>query len=175
MADDPEPSPKTDDPGPATEPELVDHAGIRVIPPVAYALCLAFGFGVNAYNAKDHMLDQLPWLSWLGLPLVILGLAFGIWGIKRFRFHGVDPHAGTGSVKLVLTGAYKYSRNPMYVGLLTMHMGIILLTQNFWLLVTWPFLLLYLRLHVIRREELYLCAKFGEEYQEFYRRVRRWF
>lgn len=73
------------------------------------------------------------------------------------------------------SGIYTRTRNPMYLGLTLFTLGLGIGTANPWLVLLAPLLLLYLQERVVKREEAYLTARFGAEYEAYRRRVRRWF
>jgi protein-S-isoprenylcysteine O-methyltransferase Ste14 len=75
---------------------------------------------------------------------------------------------------IVATGPYRFSRNPMYVAMSAVYVGLSLLMGVVWPLVLLPIVLLSLSALVIRREERYLGDAFGEEYGAYRARVRRW-
>jgi protein-S-isoprenylcysteine O-methyltransferase Ste14 len=75
---------------------------------------------------------------------------------------------------LVTAGPYRFSRNPMYVGLTGAYVGGVLLTNNAWCLIMLPVVLSLIHCFVIRREELYLEAEFGKLFLSYRARVRRW-
>jgi hypothetical protein len=77
-------------------------------------------------------------------------------------------------VEVVTEGPYRFSRNPMYVGLSLLYVGIALWTHALWALPLLPLVLWGLWRRVIRREERYLAAAFGADYAAYTRRVRRW-
>ena len=75
---------------------------------------------------------------------------------------------------LVTSGPYRVTRNPMYVGMAFLYAGLALSLGVIWALALLPAVLLMVDRLVIAREERYLEAKFGEEYRDYKRRVRRW-
>lgn len=75
---------------------------------------------------------------------------------------------------IVQHGPYRLSRNPMYLSLAVIVLGIALAVNTVWLVAVLPVLLLWLQRGVIHREERYLARRFGEEYQAYRSRVRRW-
>jgi protein-S-isoprenylcysteine O-methyltransferase Ste14 len=115
-----------------------------------------------------------PW-AWLGAVAIAAGIALIAWAIGLFRRIGTTHDVREPPTRLVTTGPYRFTRNPMYVGLTTILLGMGLLVG------TWPFLVfppvafvLVVSAFFIRREEQILVRAFGEEYEVFRRRVRRW-
>lgn len=89
------------------------------------------------------------------------------------RFHTpAEPWKPT--VRIVRAGPFRFTRNPIYVGLLLVLAGLATLTASGWLAVSVPVLFLLLDRGVVRGEERYLTEKFGEEYVAYTRDVRRW-
>ena len=156
-------------------PSQPDTPNIKVIPPVAFLLSLAFGYGMNILLPVEGVTTSSPVLHWIGIALLATGGCFGFLGLRLFYSLKVDPHPNTTASDLVQSGLYRISRNPMYVGLLMILLGIGLVSDNIWFLIAWPGLWLYLRYHAIAREEAYLTRKFGDDYLNYLRNVRRWF
>ena len=106
--------------------------------------------------------------------LVVAGLSFVAWGLATFFQHrtAIMPHQPAS--RLVDSGPYRLSRNPMYVGMTTAYLGGVLVTNMFWPLLLLPLSLFGLTMLVIRREERYLADAFGEEYSAYRKRTRRW-
>ena len=71
-------------------------------------------------------------------------------------------------------GPFRYSRNPLYLGLTLLYAGVALLIPSTWPLILLVPVLLVMRWGVIAREERYLAGKFGEPYRTYLTRVRRW-
>jgi len=159
---------------PQDSEEKQDTAGIKVIPPVAFAICLCLGLCLNTIWPWPLPLPSPEYHIWIGLFIGLDGLIFGIWGIKRFHIFGVNLHPNTESSSLVTSGAYELSRNPMYVGtvliLFAMGVGI----SSLWVIFSVCPLFVYFQVHVIPREEAYLTRTFGEDYTQYCRTVRRW-
>ena len=75
---------------------------------------------------------------------------------------------------LQITGIYGITRNPMYIGLAIVYLGITCFIGNWWNLILFPLLLIFVQEYIIKREEKYLEAEFGQEYEEYKNKVRRW-
>ena len=82
--------------------------------------------------------------------------------------------AGAGDARDGRTGPYRLSRNPLYLGLLALYLGLALLAPTFWGLVLFPAAVLLVRWGAIRPEERFLRERFGARYDDYTRRVRRW-
>jgi protein-S-isoprenylcysteine O-methyltransferase Ste14 len=110
------------------------------------------------------------------IALVVLagGLLLMGWGLATFR-RANTPVIPVRSARLVVTsGPYKYTRNPMYLGLTTAYFGLALLVNQAWPIVLLPLVLVALTVFVIEREERHLTRLFGAEYDAYRARVRRW-
>lgn len=110
----------------------------------------------------------------LGWLLIVLGAAFAGWALTTFFLVGTAIFPNRPAAKMVGRGPYRLSRNPMYVGLSTLYLGLVALTGIVWALLMLPLVLWVLWVAVIRHEERYLASKFGSDYEEYRRSVRRW-
>jgi len=115
---------------------------------------------------------------WNRMGWVFVGVGFGVDAVSILSFlrakTTVNPIRVERTTRLVVTGFYRFSRNPMYLGLLLVLCGWAVLLGS---LMPFVVVLAVERLLVvlqIRREEAALAAKFGDEYIEYTRRVRRW-
>jgi protein-S-isoprenylcysteine O-methyltransferase Ste14 len=79
-----------------------------------------------------------------------------------------------GITTIVETGPYRFTRNPIYLGMVLGLIGLAIAFNSLWLLVTLVPFALVIRYAVITREEAYLERKFGEVYLAYKSRVRRW-
>ena len=104
----------------------------------------------------------------VGLPLIIGGVALGLWAV---RTAGETNLAGP--ERLVTGGPYARSRHPMYVAWTMVYLGGALAGNTKWPLVLGPFLAGIIHLEALR-EEAFLRAEFGPEYEEYQARVRRY-
>lgn len=110
----------------------------------------------------------------LAVTLVALGLGVLAWAMATFRRArtAILPHRP--AARIVAEGPYRFSRNPMYVGLSLLYVGLAVWTHALWALPLLPLVLWGLWRLVVRREERYLRAAFGADYEAYTRRVRRW-
>jgi protein-S-isoprenylcysteine O-methyltransferase Ste14 len=110
----------------------------------------------------------------VGVLLLVAGLSLTAWAIATFlraRTSVVPTHTAR---VLVDDGPFRFSRNPMYVGLTAAYCGLAVVLNMVWPFLVLPGVLALLVLAVIRREERHLLARFGDDYRAYQRRVRRW-
>ncbi len=147
------------------------------IPPVAVLVIFAAAMWWTS-KLVPGLAIALPLNLSLSLAFIIAGtgLLLGLLGIQAFRKANTtfDPTRPSNCSALVTTGVYRYSRNPMYVGLLTLLIAWALLLSHAlpWLLL--PAFIAYMNRFQIGPEERALSAGFGEQYEAYRLRVRRW-
>jgi protein-S-isoprenylcysteine O-methyltransferase Ste14 len=153
----------------SAEPE---NAGVIARPPVLFTTAFVLGFLFELL---------VPTSFGSGLSVPALGLALGLAGfglmafaMRYFRLAGTRIETYLPSTALVTAGPYQFSRNPIYVALTLIYAGLALAIDAVWPLAVLPLLLVVLHFGVIRREEAYLEAKFGDAYHAYRARVRRW-
>ncbi|HEY7688901.1 MAG TPA: isoprenylcysteine carboxylmethyltransferase family protein, partial [Dongiaceae bacterium] len=106
--------------------------------------------------------------------LLVCGIVLMIWSIVTFTRAGTNVPTNRPSTTVVSGGPYQFSRNPIYVGMFLIYLGIAALFDVPWLLVLAVPLYFIIRHGVIAREERYLHGKFGDSYLAYCGRVRRW-
>ena len=149
-----------------------DHSGVFIPPPFLYVVPFIAGLLL-------HWVLPVPLLprsiaAPLGVILVALGLALGASAMISFRRARTSPIPIKPTTAIVATGPYRFTRNPMYVGLAVLYLGLTLWVDSLWPVLFLPVALFTIQRYVIAREERYLEAKFGEEYRRYKARVRRW-
>jgi protein-S-isoprenylcysteine O-methyltransferase Ste14 len=155
--------------GPAAER---DTPGVIAPPPLIFVAGLAVGFGLEALLPGASLPDALRWV--LGVALVLAGLALLASFNAAFRRKGTAVEPWRPTTAIVTTGPYRLTRNPAYVGMTLVYIGIAVLAEALWVLLPLPLVLAIVDRGVIAREERYLERKFGQEYLDYKRRVRRW-
>ncbi len=94
--------------------------------------------------------------------------------LRRFRRAGTTFDVRKAASVLITDGPYRFSRNPSYVSLTLLYLGIGFLLNNGWILLLVVPVLLVMNLWVVRKEERHLETKFGEDYLRYKAAVRRW-
>ena len=156
--------------------ETKDIAGVIAPPPLLALAAVVLGLLLD-YLAPVHLLAVL--LSWgtriiLGLELIAGGLALVIVARRTFLAAGTHVEPWKPSNAIVTTGVFAWLRNPMYVGGTVALIGLAILLAADWLVVTTVILALVLHFGVVKREERYLEAKFGDAYRQYRNAVPRY-
>lgn len=147
-----------------------DAPKIGFPPPLVYLGFLLLGPLIGRFVAVPRL-----WLPWpIGAVLAIAGLALVGTAIGLFRKAGENPRPWTPSKGIVETGLYRYTRNPMYLGMAIAQAGLAMLIGSWVALALVPVAMIIIQTQVIAREEDYLGRTFGENYLSYKRRVRRW-
>jgi len=106
--------------------------------------------------------------------LLVLSGAFARWAFLTMRRLGTTANPKQPSQALVTEGPFRISRNPIYVAMTGLYVGMAFLINSAWPLMLLVPLLMVMQWGVILREERYLAGKFGSEYIAYRSRVRRW-
>ncbi len=110
----------------------------------------------------------------VGGALLAAGLILAGWAASTFFRAGTHIEVYRPATALVTKGPYRFSRNPIYVGMAVGHVGAAILANSIWALLMLLPALALIRYGVIAREEEYLERRFGEAYQRYMNTVRRW-
>jgi protein-S-isoprenylcysteine O-methyltransferase Ste14 len=156
-------------PDPTTER---DTAGVVAPPPLIYVAGLAVGFGLEALLPGTSVPALVQW--GLGGVLIVAGFALLVSFNRLFARSGTAVEPWKPTTAIVTSGPYRITRNPAYLGMALVYVGIALISDALWVLVPLPFVLAVIDRGVIAREERYLERKFGAEYLDYRTRVRRW-
>ena len=151
-----------------------DGAAVRFPPPLVYLLAVIAGAACHAF-LLPLPLELGPGARIAGaLAAAGLGGAAIAGALGLFRRSGQDPKPWKSTPEVISTGIYRFTRNPMYVGMALLQIGIGIGLANGWILALVPPVLVVIYATAIRHEERYLERKFGETYLEYKRSVRRW-
>ena len=155
----------------------IANPGVRFPPPFLYVAGFLAGLLLDRRVAHFRLVGgdaSTELLELAGVLLMATGLTFMGWGVLTFfrARTSIIPHRPAS--RMVDWGPYRFTRNPMYTGLAFLHAGLSLVANSGWPLLLLPLVMLALYHLVIRREERYLASEFGDEYERYRRRVRRW-
>lgn len=145
---------------------------LRVVAPPPLIFLVGFAAGA----LMDRVLPLAPGYAVpsIGSPLALAASLLDLWAAASFRRARTTILPWGTARMLVPGGPYRFSRNPMYLGMLFAYLGLTIAIGSWWALPLLAAVLVVMHLGVIRREEAHLEARFGAEYVEYKRRVRRW-
>ena len=163
-----------------------DIPGVIAPPPLIYLGFLLAGWGLFTLGARPEVVEagfgwlaasfdlEMPVRRGVALTLIVGGLLLDGMAAGLFRRRGTAVEPWKPSTVLINEGPYRFSRNPIYVGFAITYVGLAIAMDS-WvaLLLLFPCLVVVDRF-VIQREERYLVAKFGTDYEAYRRKVRRW-
>jgi protein-S-isoprenylcysteine O-methyltransferase Ste14 len=152
-----------------------DTAGVIARPPLLYAGFLLAGVALDYLWPLDTLRDLAATPRYVAAgALFLIGGAVAVPALLGFRAAGTNVPTWLPTTALVTGGPYRFSRNPIYVGLSLAYVSLALALAAAWSLVLLVPLLVVVRYGVIAREEAYLERKFGDAYRNYAASVRRW-
>jgi protein-S-isoprenylcysteine O-methyltransferase Ste14 len=149
-----------------------DNPGVWFPPPLWYLLAVLIGVVLNRHWPLPIAEGPLTIIAGVFFVAGWMALAFA--SIGRFRRSKTSIIPIRPAEALVLSGPYRHTRNPMYVGLALLTIACGLLLATWWPIVLLVPTLAIMQQFVILPEERYLRRRFGTEYEAYIRRVRRW-
>jgi len=149
-----------------------DNPGVIVRPPLLYGAALIAALLL-------HWFWPLPILGhsitlWPGIALLVLGLAIVIPGRRALQAAGTNVNPSLPTTGIVTSGPFRFSRNPLYVGLTLLYLGLTLAFNTSWGVVLLVPILGIMHRGVVLGEERYLEQKFGDAYRQYRSTVRRY-
>lgn len=150
--------------------EQSDNAGVAFHPPLLLLASLAVGFLLRWLAP----LSVLTASTKIGAAVVALSFALFFWALATMlRGHASIP-TNTPTDVIVTGGPYQFCRNPIYLAMILLQVGVGVWTGSLWFFIIAAVCVALLTWGVIVREERYLERKFGPEYLSYKSRVRRW-
>jgi len=157
-----------------------DRANVISFPPIIFLFSMNLAFTVAMSNMYHYQIYHVPDMldffrsKPIGILLIFMSLIIFYISIKQFNKHSEDPVPTTPSNLIIVNGIYSYTRNPMYLGLLLMQIGLGMLLSVIHIVMFTVFTYLILKYFVIFPEEKYLEDKFGDVYIRYKKSVNRW-
>jgi len=156
--------------------DVVDNPGVIAWPPAIAMATVVLGLALD-WLAPVYVLTVV-FFFWtrvvIGIAIIAVGLALAAVGDRTFRAIGTNVHPSQPALRLATSGIYSHLRNPMYVGLILMVVGVGIAFASDWTLVLAVPAALVLHHGVVLREERYLERKFGEDYRRYMASVPRY-
>jgi protein-S-isoprenylcysteine O-methyltransferase Ste14 len=153
--------------------DTTDTANVIIRPPIAWAVAVLAGLALNWLMPLPFVPATVP-AGWLGAMVFVLALALFAWAIVTITGAGSNVPTNRPTTTIVESGPYRFTRNPIYLGMFLGLIGLAIAFDNLWLLMTLVPFTLVIRYGVVAREEAYLERKFGDVYRGYRSRVRRW-
>ncbi len=150
-----------------------DVPGVRFFPPLLFAAPLVLG--IVAGRGERSSTRKAMFARRLGVASILTGVAIGAAAVSDFKRAGANIDVRQPSLALATDGVYRYTRNPIYVGLTAVYVGVALRARALPALALLPIVLALLDSGVVDREERYLERRFGDAYRSYRERVPRWF
>ena len=144
----------------------------RLWPPVSVGAPLFLGLLVSAIVGDP--LHRSPVTTGLGWVLIAAFACWNGWALWTIRTYRTALLPGGPTTTVIVSGPFKRSRNPLYLGLIAGSAGVSLVTASMWALFGLPVEWVLLEWGAVMPEERYLAAKFGDSYTDYTQRVRRW-
>jgi len=147
-------------------------AGITLAPPLIYLIFIGFAWALSVQLALP--VPQYGWSRYAGWGLIAGGVLLMLWAALLMARQRTTINPFKQPQKLLDSGPFRFSRNPIYLGDTLIYCGIGLLLGSLWPWLLLPALILCMRRGVIDYEEALLSRLFGEHYRAYQARVRRW-
>lgn len=149
---------------------------IRPRPPTVLTLFALAALGLEGiFPLSGALFDGGPWVIPGGVLIILCGVAIAALAVRTLILAETTFKLDRASRRLVNTGIFARTRNPIYLGFVIMLLGFAIMAGSLWMLILTPVFVLYLRFFVIAREEEYLERRFGDEYRTYKQKVPRWF
>jgi protein-S-isoprenylcysteine O-methyltransferase Ste14 len=151
-----------------------ETAGVVARPPLLFLAALLLGFALDHLLPVAFPLPRTDLHPIIAGTLILIGIAVFAASIRNFS-SAATPVQGTKPTRvLVTTGIHGWSRNPIYLGMFLVYVGIGISVRSPSIVILTLPLAIIVHYGVIAREEAYLERRFGDEYRNYKARVRRW-
>ena len=153
-----------------------DHADVIAPPPIIFCIFFFTGVILDFIFQADlfPVNERDPALLIPGYTVIFISLVMVSTSVQNLKKHNTTHKVNEPTSTLVKTGLFKYSRNPIYLSVIILFVGISVILNSIIILILIIPLFFILDRGIIRREEIYLESKFGNEYTEYKKKVRRW-
>jgi protein-S-isoprenylcysteine O-methyltransferase Ste14 len=149
-----------------------DVPNVKIIPPLVYLVGIVIGFLATILMPTKVVPNSVALT--VGVILVFCGAVLAGSGISKFKNVGTTVRPDRAARMLVISGPYKFTRNPMYLGLAFVYLGVAVAGQSVWALILLPVVLAIIQRRAIEPEEAFLEKRFGTNYIRYKEKVRRW-
>ena len=144
----------------------------RIIPPVYLLICLVLMWLMQSYLPVYQYIQ--PPFAYMWIIAVLFGITMAAISAGMFKQAGTGIEPFDEATMLVTTGFYRFTRNPMYMGMFLMLLGVAFLMGSAGALLPVPVFVMIIRNNFVLGEERFMEAAFGQHYLDYKFEVRRW-
>ena len=153
-------------------------AGVIARPPLLFLAALLLGFILVHLLPLVFPISRASPAHWVSATIAAFmmlgGVTLALAAIRNFTEAATPVPTNQPTRTLVTSGLHGWTRNPIYVGILLVYLGIGLVVRSPWIMLLAVPLAIIIHYGVIAREEAYLEERFGDAYRDYKTRVRRW-
>ena len=144
----------------------------KIIPPVYLLICLVLMWLMQSYLPVYQYIQ--PPFAYMGIVAVLFGITMAAISAGMFKQAGTGLEPFDEATTLVTIGFYRFTRNPMYMGMFLMLLGVAFMMGGVGALLPVPVFVMIIRNNFVLGEERFLEAAFGQHYLDYKSEVRRW-
>jgi protein-S-isoprenylcysteine O-methyltransferase Ste14 len=149
-------------------------ARVRFPPPLVFLAGIGVGVALQRLVAPLRLGLAAPVRVALGVAIAVAGGSLLVWASSLFKRTGQDPRPWLPSPSMIAQGPYRFTRNPMYLGMTLIQIAVGIFIDDLWVCLFAGAALLVVHFIAVRPEEAYLGEKFGEDYARYRASVRRY-
>ncbi|MDP6260049.1 MAG: isoprenylcysteine carboxylmethyltransferase family protein [Rhodospirillales bacterium] len=149
-----------------------DNPGVIAPPPLIFIAGLIVGFALDFFWPVPLVPMEIR--IYAGGFIILISFVTAIWMMRLFIKARTNLDVRKPTHKIVTSGPFRWTRNPAYLSLSLLVLGIAIVADSIWVLLLLVVVMIVTHYKVILREEAYLEQKFGVEYLEYKASVRRW-
>ncbi len=149
-----------------------DAPDVKIIPPLVYLAGIVIGLLASIWMPTRVVPSSTAWT--VGGILILCGAVLIGSAVWKFKDAGTTVRPDRAASALVIAGPYRITRNPMYLGMAFLYLGIAIGGQSVWALLLLPLVLTIVRRRAVGPEEAFLEKRFGADYVRYKATVRRW-
>ena len=147
---------------------------LKIPPAVLFLLCVVLMWLTDRWLSFEPLVLLIPdWVYSLFLSIGGLTILLGIIEFRR-KSTTINPHKPQDTTAFVKSGIYRLTRNPMYLGMVLILCAAVVRLENMLTILFIPIFIWYMNELQIKPEEEVMEQKFGDEFLEYKKKVRRW-
>jgi len=140
-------------------------------------LRISVGLLVFSYIVGEFIIPKYPLIYFfniLGILALIFSVSIFFTSFKMFKSYEENPSPKSNTNRIIKTGIFAYTRNPIYLSFIIFHISMFLIFGNVMYFLSAAGLSIWIHNYVVKEEEEFLLTKFPEEYSGYMKSVNRW-